>query len=325
MDNKNYIKIQVKGILNFEELTSEYRISKKDIIDFHNSHCKLHEILPYSLTKQVEFIYLPIENYSSRQEQLLPTNTLDLQENTARSDYGVIIKYQPKDLQIHYKLEMLWNQNKVEIKKGTTFINNNEADKIIEQLFEKAEKSLYPLLISINKNGQIEKILNGAEIKKRWLEEHAPKIKEYYQSDITDRIIKQFDEVFSNINRKQALIERSLFYKLFFFPVFRRYNDFKYETDAEFYFSPFNRNIYYNIQYQLDKEFSRGGKIILRLAGIEKEYIFSKGRSKGKIDLLYKFEKETHEIFSITGTISGFEKEQEHIIEFQLYKLNNSY
>lgn len=321
---KDFVKIKTKELVNLRDLAAEYDIQEANLIEFHNTHCEIFELLPKTLPKYVEFIYIPIENYEKRQAKLIASNKLILPTKSDANVYGVILKFEPKNLQIHYKIRVKRDGSNVELKKEKTYINNKEAEKIIEQLFEKAEKALYPLQVSIGKVGNMEKVLNEKELTKRWKEDYAPKIKEYYQSEVTDGIIKQFDKVYDDINRSKDLFERNLFYKLFFLPIFRSYQNFEYEVQTGFYFSSLNQEFIYDIKCSLDKEYTRGGKIALYLNGNEEENIFNKNREKGKLDLLYKFEKETHEIFSITGKISAFEKEQENVIDFQLYKLDKS-
>lgn len=322
--SENFVKVKTKALVNINDLAIEYEIDSEKLIDFHNTHCEIFELLPKTLSKYVEFVYLPKENYEKRQAKFIASNKLELPTKSVTNEYGIILKFEPKNLQIHYKIQVERNGYNVEVTKGKTYINNKEVEKVIEQLYEKAEKAIYPLQISIGKSGNMEKVLNEKELTRRWKEDYAPKIKEYYQSEVTDGIIKQFDKVYDDINKSKDLFERNLFYKLFFLPIFRSYQNFEYEVQTGFYFSSLNEEFVYDIKCSLDKEYTRGGKIALYLNGNEEENIFNKNREKGKLDLLYKFEKETHEIFSITGKISAFEKEQESIIDFQLYKLDKS-
>lgn len=321
---KDFVKIKTKELVNLKDLATEYDIHEAKLIEFHNTHCEIFELLPKTLPKYVEFIYIPRENYEKRQAKLIASNKLELPTKPVTNVFGVILKFEPKNLQIHYKIQVERNGYNVELRKGKTYINNKEVEKVIEQLYEKAEKAIYPLQVSIGKTGNMEKVLNEKELTKRWKEDYAPKIKEYYKSEVTDGIIIQFDKVYDDMNKNKDLFERNLFYKLFFLPIFRSYHNFEYEVQTGFYFSSLNEEFIYDIKCSLDKEYTRGGKIALYLTGNEEDNIFNKGREKGKLDLLYKFEKETHEIFSITGKISAFEKQQERIIDFQLYKLDKS-
>ena len=52
------------------------------------------------------------------------------------------------------------------LRKKKTYVNNQEIDKIVEQIFEKAEQVLYPLHIITDSGGDIIKISNAAEIAK---------------------------------------------------------------------------------------------------------------------------------------------------------------
>lgn len=67
------------------------------------------------------------------------------------------------------------------------------------------------------------------------------------------------------------------------------------------------QNITYNIEYILDKEYVND-KIILTITGKEEDTIYNQHQRKGQINIVYKLYKNTHEIYSVAGVISAFEK-----------------
>lgn len=321
---EQYIKVKQNGILNLKELSQEYGMTVEDLVNFHNKYCHIAELLTVSLAKYVEYVYLPINNYEKRQEKLLKNDELVFPSKPMKKQYGVILKFSPKNLQIHYKINIKHNQQIVELEKEKTYINNQGINKIIEQLFEKVEKSLYPLKLSVRENGSINTIENDKEITKRWKDDCFPKLKEYYQSETSDEVLEQLDVAFSNINKKEDLLERNLFYKLYFLPIYRNYPKFKINETLNIYFSGLDEHISYIVNYSLNDEYTRGNKIALRLEGVEEENLFEKSSEKGKIDLLYKLDKKSHEISSITGFIITIERNAEYKIEFQMFELKNS-
>jgi hypothetical protein len=317
---KEYIKVKTEGILNLEILCDEYDMTAEELVVFHNKHCNLLELLTTSLPKYVEYIYIPSEKYKVRDVRLLKSSTIQIPAKPSDKVYGVIIKFKPKDLQIHYKIRVKRIEAYIELIKEKTFINNQEIDKIIEQLFEKAEQVLYPLQVSTNKNGVLKRILNNEDIATRWKTECFPKLKEYYQSEVTDEILEQLDQAYTDIDSKKDLFNRNIFYKLFFMPVYQSYPHFLKKDSLEVFFSAISQNVDYQVEYSLNREYTRGNKIVLKLEGNEEENSFNKNKARGKIDLLYKFEKESREIFSITGFLSTFKNGKEYIIDFQLYE-----
>ncbi|PIF46538.1 hypothetical protein CLU96_3576 [Chryseobacterium sp. 52] len=321
---KEYIQLKTEGLLNLEALSDEYGMTAEELVDFHNRHCSISQLLNISLPKYVEYIYIPSEKFKIRDSRLLKSKALEMPTKPSDKVYGVIIKFLPKNLQIHYKIKVKRTPAYIELSKEKTYVNNQGIDKIIEQLFEKAEQVLYPLQIAPASNGSIQKILNKEDIAQRWKTECFPELKEYYQSETTDRILGQIDQAYADIDLKKDLFSRNIFYKLFFLPVYKGYPNFFRKDFLQIYFSSLSRNAGYAIEYSLNKEYTRGNKIALKITGTEEEDVFNKNTSKGRINLLYKFERETRDLFSINGTLSTFEKGEEYIIEFQAYEQNNS-
>lgn len=315
-----YKKVKVEGILNLKEFSEEYEMTSEEFLNFHNRHCGFQELLTLSLPKYVEYVYVPFDKFETRNQKLLKSTTLDLPAVSSEKTYGVVIKFLPKNLQIHYRIKIKRTPFHLELTKEKTYVNNQEIDKVIEQLFEKAEQVLYPLQISVKKNGGLENIINHEEIAKRWKADCLPKMKDYYQSETTDQILTQMDKAYSNLNLKKEMFERNIFYKMFFLPVYGSYPQFSKKDFLQVYFSGLAQEIGYETELVLNKEYTKGGKIALKITGNEEENLFNKNRTKGEVDLLYKLNKETGEIFSINGYLSTFEKNTEYKIDFQLYE-----
>lgn len=315
-----YKKVKVEGILNLKEFSAEYEMTPEEFLNFHNRHCSFQELLTLSLPKYVEYVYVPFDKFETRNQKLLKSSTLNLPSVSSEKVYGVVIKFLPKNLQIHYRIKTKRTPFHLELTKEKTYINNQEIDKIIEQLFEKAEQVLYPLHISVNKNGGLENIINHEEIGNRWRTDCLPKLKDYYESETTDQILEQLDQAYSNLNLKKEMFERNIFYKFFFLPVYGSYPQFFKKDFLQVYFSGLAQKIGYETELVLNKEYTKGGKIALKITGNEEENLFNKNRTKGEVDLLYKLNKETGEIFSINGYLSTFEKNTEYKIDFQLYE-----
>jgi len=313
-------KVKIDGILNLKELSAEYEMAPEELIAFHNKRCSIQELLTLSLPKYVEYVYIPPDKFEARDSRLLKGSTLDLPAFSSEKIYGVVIKFLPKDLQIHYKIKIKRTPFYLELTKEKTYVNNQEVDKVIEQLFEKAEQVLYPLQISVNKNGGLDNIINHEEITNRWKNDCFPKLRDYYQSETTDAILTQMDNAYANLNLKKEMFERSIFYKLLFLPIYGSYPQFMKKKILQAYFSGLSQEIEYEAEFILNKEYTKGGKIALKITGTEEENLFNKNRTKGEVNLLYKLNKETGEIFSINGYLSTFEKNTEYKIDFQLYE-----
>lgn len=316
-----YKKVKLDGILNLKEFSGEYEMTPEELIAFHNKHCSIQELLTLSLPKYVEYIYIPLDKFEVRDRKLLKITTLNLPIVSSEKTYGVVIKFLPKDLQIHYRIKIKRTPFHLELTKEKTYVNNQKIEQTIEQLFEKANNTLYPLQVSIEKSGALVKIVNTDDVEQRWKNDTFPKLKNYYQSETTDKILQQFDEVFRNLNQKKHFLERNMFYKLFFLPIYQTYEGYKKESQLQIYHTDIAKQINYKIEYSLQKKLTRGDKILLKITGIEEENLLNENRKKGKVELLYKLDKETKVIYSIAGFITYFENNEKHIVDFQLYEL----
>ncbi|WP_333852029.1 hypothetical protein [Epilithonimonas sp.] len=317
----SYIKLKINGLLNLEALSKEYQIPKEEIIKFHNQHCKIGEILPLYLPKYVPFLYLPKKNYENRNSEFVKSNALQYPIVVSQKKYGVIIKYLHSNTQIHFEVDIKRNGHLVEINKGKNYINNAEVENIIEKLFEKAEQAIYPLKISVDKKGSFSKIENEKEIKERWEEEYFPKLKEYYVGETAEEILKKMDLTFRNLKSKQIYFSQSVFYKVFFLPVYQSYSDYSKSGSVDFYFANIQSNKCFDLKYTLDKKYTRGNKIALRISGNEADDEWVKKAEKGNVNWLYKFQKDTHDLFSITGSVSTFDIGKELKIEVQIFEI----
>lgn len=317
----SFIKLKINGLLDLEALSKEYQISKEEIIKFHNQYCEIGEILPLHLPKYVPFLYLPKRNYENRNSEFVKTSDLQYPVGISQKKYGVVIKYLHSNTQIHFEVDVKRDGHLVEINKGKNYINNAEVDNIIEKLFEKAEQAIYPLKVTVDKKGGFSKIENENEIKDRWEKEYFPKLKEYYVGEIAEDILKKMDITFRNMKSKQSYLSQSSFYKLFFLPVYQLYSGYNKEDSFSFYFAKIQSDINFNVKYTLDKEYTRGNKIALRISGNERDNFLLEKSEKGSVNWLYKFQKDTHELFSVTGSVSTFNRGKELKIEVQIFEI----
>lgn len=324
ISEKNYEKVPINGLFDLEKFAKEYDMAADELVKFHNQHCNLQEIITRGLSKYVSHIYIPTEKYLVRQTRLLKTLNLMLPDTNSIKNYGVIQKFLPKELQIHYQIKIKRSQNHMEITKEKSFVNHREISRTIEQLFEKAQQTLYPLQISLDTNGGLRSIENTETINKKWTEDVLPQMKTYYQSETTDEIFEKLNNAFKHLAQKKNLLKRNIFYSLFLLPIYQDYHAKTKKDSLQIFFNTIAEEINYEVEYSLQPEFTRGNKIALQITGMEEETFLNKNREKGKIELLYKLDKETQEIFSITGFATTFNNDIEQKIEFQLYELKNS-
>lgn len=323
ISENNFIKLDVEGLLDLDKLSRQYHIPKDELIQFHNCNCAISDILPLHMPKYVPHIYIPKINYDSKNSRSLPNSSLKYPLAKSKKNYGVIIKYLHSDLQVHFEVSVDRDGSSVIINKKKTYVNNAEVGNLIEKLYQEAEKAIYPLNVTVDGNGSFAKIENDMEILHRWESHIFPKLKEYYVGQTAEDILKKMNSVFQNLNSKKAFFLQSVFYRLFFLPIYQTYSNYQKDGFAEFYFAYANRSVSYDVKYELVREYSRGNKMVLQMTGKEQNDLFFDKTEKGTLEVTLKFQKDTHDLFSITGFASTYERGKELKIEFQLFDIGD--
>ncbi len=296
-----YIKVKTDSIVDLEKISDKYALTVEEILNFHNKHCRVHEPMPEQLPKIVE-LKMPSAN--------------------SHKSYGISIKYPLRQLQIHYTFEIERSgKGTLQISRGRTCVNNQEFESQIEKLAETASEALFPLQLSLHSNGSVDKILNHNDILTRWKAEVQPKLYQYYLGDVSEDLIKKIDHSFTKLESDTSLLMKNALFQLFFQPVYQRYNGLSKKQQFQFYFPSLYRVVDYDADWTLDHEFTQSSKIALRINGTEKNNLCGMEKNKGTVDLLYKFHRESHDIFSITGTLSYFENNEEQMIDIQIFEL----
>lgn len=121
INEKKYIKVKTEGSFSLQDIAAEYDLTPVELVTFHNQHCTLHELLPLSLPKYVEYIYLPPQNFLERDQKLLKSINLSLPQQSSEKTYGVMLKFLPKDLNMHYIIKAKRTSQFLEITKEKTF------------------------------------------------------------------------------------------------------------------------------------------------------------------------------------------------------------
>lgn len=142
-----------------------------------------------------------------------------------------------------------------------------------------------------------------------------PKLNEYYKSEVSSKIFSQIDAKFSNLNHHQKLLNKILFYQIFFFPICQDYPDYKKVTTHSIYFSSLKNFVEYELEFNLEKEYTSKNKILITVNG--------KGKlNKGKLHLMFKLDRNTRNITSVIGEIVSFKDHQEYKMNIELYELD---
>jgi len=316
---EEHVKHEVKGVFDRKSIALEFKMTVDELIDFHNERCHLMERMGKSLPHYLPFVYIPAEKYRNRQNQFLKSTRLTLPKSV-KNKYGVKLIYHPSRLTIHYKINTNRKNLDIVFEKEKVYVNNQEVQKVIEEFMQSVESTLYPLEVQTTNHGAMLKIKNTEEIKRRWRKDVLPKIQGYYQSEVIDSSIRKINHSIMNMNDFPYLLGQSIFYQLFCLPLYGNYSDYSKTINVSVYFSKLKMNANFIVTCTLEPEYTSSGKVLLRLKG-EEELFSHEDRKKGKLELIYKFYSDSNIIFSITGSISTFNHDEEHRIEFNLFEL----
>lgn len=215
---EKYLIHKLKKGDTIESLVLELGITPEEVRGFHNIHCKDENSIIYDLpTHLTELLVYPHirqikkENYPTAQ---FSGYTLSFKPNLKKVNYGVMYTIKSGETEIttiKFDVSIAFiekDQNGhfvYEINKFETYINDIEADSMIDKLAEKITKVIYPLQIITNQENKFIDISNFEEIKKRW-EIEKEKTNEYFDGDWS----KNFQEISEKVFKNQSSLAASL-------------------------------------------------------------------------------------------------------------------
>lgn len=223
-----------------------------------------------------------------------------------------------------YEVQLEQKGNSVQIEVKNFLINNNPPDLMAEQLAHKAGEALYPLCLSLNRQGDISYISNYEEIKTRWHKLYT-KLLAYYVDAYSVHYINQTHRSYTLHSLLKEKLEENYFFFLYFGGIYNQTlgDDFYREytlryKGVDFLFSQWvdmetNENNCFGL-YREGLQEERNERIELRYLLENKhksieEASFSFFKSE-KIDFLFTIEKLEETASFSTGEIPTEERMQ---------------
>lgn len=197
--------------------------------------------------------------------------------------YLVSIKYFSNDEEqpskrLDYKIALRSGESKeshsLAIEKFDFFINNQEPNFIIEQLFDEINKTIYPVHLEVNRYGAMENIRNIEDIQSRW-EKKKTKLKERTTGKTFYDICREFEKLCNNPLKFEMTFEKDLFFSLFFNSFYRSYD--KKENDKKTYsfpIIPYAQPLQYIGSWTLEPKLSKFDTLISNFYGTHKSEMF---------------------------------------------------
>lgn len=263
-----------------QSLVDELGITKFELVGFHNAHCKNDDLVGLELPSHIKelFVYPHIreikkENYPTGQFD--SGYTLRCKPSDKKMNYGVTYTVTVDDVvnTISYQLSLECKQTSnghilYEINKKKTYINNQEADLIADQLAEKVAEVLYPLKVIVNPDGKFTGIHNFKAIQKRWISTKE-KLKEYYQGDWSNNYLELTEATLQSETGLYNALCGDWFLSSFFAGIYINYTPFfKFENTTLFPIIPNISPLTYKVLQTTDEYLDEYGQLIVEQNGV---------------------------------------------------------
>lgn len=304
------------------KISQEFKMSWEELWSFHNSHCAVYELLPKLLPKYLEYIYIPTDKYEEwQEEQISKTEKIDVNEQQSIT-YGVLVLQPSSNTKIHYLIHLKkLSEHSISLSREQVFVNDAAPDLVLEKMMDLASTALYPLEISVDEHGAIDKIGNAQEIKSRWKKNTLPSIQQYYAGDVAANLVRKMDSFYEKIDTSPSLLEKEFFLQLFLFLKINLQETSRETADLSIYLPVVPRKITYQTIIGPRNRSASADQMLVEIRGHQKKDYRSTS-SVGNISLDISISRRTHAITAITGMLSAEENNQEKQIFVEIYEMN---
>lgn len=259
--------------------------------------------------------------------------TLSLRTKDIDKKYGVKITYinpnKNTETCIHYPIKLFFRKEKIDneelylvkLQREEIYINNQKPKITSKKLITELEEVIYPLIISINSEGNIKEILNLKRIAQIWKKKKEI-LKDYYSIESLEKLFDTIDNIFKNVDLFKENIKKNLFFLFYFLPIYGTYQDNLKNIpltipEKIFYKEGINYNSEFNIKNNIttnniqctikrDSQLTKTGKNIFYVKevnnDINNEVNNENSNKNSKLRMIYKLNPD-FSIFTIKGFI----------------------
>ncbi|WP_395075661.1 hypothetical protein [Flavobacterium sp.] len=266
--------------------------TQQEIKNFHNLFCAEKELIindfPPTLQHLYVYAYLDIYINDGRPKvafesgQFLPFNP-----STKKIMYSVMytIFQDSKINTIEFETSVkcveklnnklfLFEVNRL----SKTFINQEEANSIADELAEKVAQVIYPLKIIIDNSGKWIDIQNFEIIVKRW-KKNKKRILQEYQGDWVEKYLDLNEQTLSNKSNFKEAISKDWFLTTYFAEIYVNYTAIlKIEKELKFPILPQCDSLQYKVEQKIEMYRDESNRVNIELNGNINE-------ARGKTDL----------------------------------------
>lgn len=333
-------KYKIKESDTLQSITELFNIEKTVWIQYHNNMCQLDDIIQECLPGHLEEIYLlpelweNVDDFNStnqtrhalfnEQEEIIlyNKNILFFAPYNINNRYGVIIDL--GENRIHYEVEIKYIGHltpdvfRISIDRKQVYINNQEPHFKLYEMADQMAKSIYPLILDINKEKKIQAIANYQDIRQRSTDVQK-RLSQYFVGEYANKYIQTFKKHVNNPNTLINHLENELFYQLFFLPIQGLYDEQLTRKTQYSHLSEMNTITIYDLNVELNHRYTESGKIIAKIHSTE---VLDANIS---FEAEYRLYPEDHSIFSMRGNLILLnDKNKACNTHFEIYHLNTS-
>ena len=282
MATKKYRLHKLKSHDTINSIALELGITPQELSGFHNVHCKNEDIIGVEFPKHLtELLVYPHireikkENYPTT--QFVSGYTLRVKPKFSKENYGVTYTIIDNDEQntLSYILSLEYQGKNSEgfsiyeiNRLSQTFVNDEETDKLADNLAEKVAKVLYPLSIIVNEEGKWIMINNYEEILKRWVTVKEQILNEYEGDWVMDYLALN-ETVLNNESSLQTALSKDWFLCTFFNGIYVNYTrQLKFENNIFFPLIANTAPLKYKVEHTIDEYLDEYGQLIIEQNGI---------------------------------------------------------
>ncbi|WET49759.1 hypothetical protein PYS58_01240 [Chryseobacterium indologenes] len=342
-------KYQITKGETISTVASKLGLSVAELVYYHNLHSKTVDEYIYGefLPEKLKYILIPMsyEQEISISPEFEYSNTKVVKTiGKTMKKYGITQRYfnheelvNVVDFEADISEEVQDELCVTIFNKHFVRINKSDNLRLIEQLYGKIDKCLYPLKISSNKDGSFKSIVNSKEIKERWILLR-PELEEYYQGETSSEILSAAEEILGNTELYASKLLNSFFFKIWHGPIYRNYREGEeIEYEDRYLIFPQHEEVQFKMKLEADLKISENNKFIIWLTGTctdrrselelwnaPSDALVNKNpenKVKGNISMLFKMNETDKRIFSVVGFIELQGKIHHKRIEIGIYEL----
>lgn len=214
-----------------KSVSALYGLSADALKFFHNNHCDVQDMILIEITRQIElFIPRAAVTDKSRLVNFNRGNSIAFQPENSFLKYGVVINIENgnRKNELKYETSVRWlkTENKLhffEIDRiSNLYLNEEEVNEIADLLAYKTSKVLYPLQVSVDKQGKFNDIENVSVFKERWTAVKEEVYKEF-DGETVDRYCEKIEKVIFEPDAISLYLKNDYFIRTLFFGIYQSF------------------------------------------------------------------------------------------------------